>query len=388
MRVAIVSRIYAPEPAAAAFALRALAVRLRDRGHEVSVITTTVPPGMPIDEEPGIAVRRAPVLRDRSGYVRGYLQYLSFDLPLAFRLVFSRRHDVYVVEPPPTTGAITRVALALRRRRYVYDAADLWSDAVTMETDSRVVRAALRWVERFALRGAAAVITISDGVASRIRELGVATPIEVTGFGADTRVFRPSRGAEVTLSKEFVYAGSYSQIHGAEVFLTAFAEFTKTHRGYTLRFIGNGTERDRLAAMAAQLGVGGVSFEAPLAPADLAPILASAVAALASVRPGTGYEYAFATKAYSSLAAGAPVIFSGDGPTGELIDKLVRDGLHGGITAEWHPTAVAAAMRKLADEPATLHERAALAAAVERDHSLFAVADRIADVVESTRAAR
>ena len=36
----------------------------------------------------GIRVRRAPVLRDKQQYVRGYLSYLSFDVPL-FVVVFA-----------------------------------------------------------------------------------------------------------------------------------------------------------------------------------------------------------------------------------------------------------------------------------------------------------
>jgi len=388
VRVAIVTRIYAPEPAAAAFALRALAERLRDRGHHVTVVTTAVPSTMTIDDEPGIDVRRARVIRNRHGYVRGYLQYLSFDLPLALRLLFSHAHDIYVVEPPPTTGAVTRLVLGLRRRRYLYDAADLWSDAVAMETDSRFVRGSLRWVERFALRGAAAVVTISDGVANRIRELDIDTPVVVTGFGADANSFRPTGVSSSGPRPEFIYAGSYSPIHGAEVFVSAFAAFSKTHPGYVLRFIGNGTERGRLEAMAAALEVDRISFEPLVAPRDLAPILASATATLASVRPGTGYEYAFATKAYSSLASGTPVIFSGDGPTSELIDSLSDDGLRGGVATAWDANAVAEAMRAIADAPSTASERAELAAAVNRDYSLVAVADRIAAVIESVATAR
>src|SRR3546814_10831501 len=40
-----------------------------------------------------ILVRRARVLRDAAGYVRGYLQYMSFDIPLAVRLLLARRRS-------------------------------------------------------------------------------------------------------------------------------------------------------------------------------------------------------------------------------------------------------------------------------------------------------
>lgn len=69
VRVTIASRIFRPEAGAAAFRLGALADELSERGHEVTVLTT-VPPGGGADDG-DITVRRWPVLRDRSGSVRG-----------------------------------------------------------------------------------------------------------------------------------------------------------------------------------------------------------------------------------------------------------------------------------------------------------------------------
>ena len=68
-------------------------------------------------------MRTFPVLRDRNGYVRGYLPYLSFDLPLILRLLFARRPSVVVVEPPPTTGAILTTGLPPHRQPTVPPAA-------------------------------------------------------------------------------------------------------------------------------------------------------------------------------------------------------------------------------------------------------------------------
>ena len=74
MRVIVATRIYRPEPAAASLVLGAIADALTARGHEVEVYTVTPPKGlrsMPRAER----VRGFPVLRDRQGYVRGYVQY-------------------------------------------------------------------------------------------------------------------------------------------------------------------------------------------------------------------------------------------------------------------------------------------------------------------------
>jgi len=111
MRIIIVSRIFSPEPSAASLVLEAIVIRFRDTGHEVTVLTTRPPRRMPVSTIPGITVRWAKVLRDRHGYVRGYLRYLSLALALFLRLLFRRRAGLYLVQPPPTMGAIMRVAM-------------------------------------------------------------------------------------------------------------------------------------------------------------------------------------------------------------------------------------------------------------------------------------
>jgi glycosyltransferase involved in cell wall biosynthesis len=217
--------LYAPEPAAASFRLAALARALRDAGAEVVVITATPPAGYPAEtaDHDGIEVRRAPVLRDRAGYVRGYLPYLSFDVPALFRMLFARRIDLVVNEPPPTTGVVTRIANGLRRRPYVYYAADIWSDAVAMTTAPRFVVRAVRALERWAVRGAAAVISASDEFSERMRELGYGDRIVTIGNGVDVTQFGPGASRAELGHPYLLYAGTASEVHGAGIFLDAAA---------------------------------------------------------------------------------------------------------------------------------------------------------------------
>lgn len=379
LRVTMVSRIYRPEASAASFFLGNIADSLSAAGHEVEVITARMPKGLS-PEPRGERVRTFPVLRDRNGYVRGYLQYMSFDLPLFFRLLFSRRPDVVFMEPPPTTGAVVRIVCALRRIPYVYDAADIWSDAADNATGSQLVIRVLRGLERFGMKGARRIVTISQGVADRIAELGVRRPVAVTGFGADTESFRYE---EAPIERVFLYAGSYSVWHGAEVLIDAFAEFSRTRPGYTLRFIGNSTERAVLAARAVEREVSdSVEFLDAVPAAELRPRLTRAAASLATLRPGSGYDYAFTTKAYSALAAGCPVIFAGPGPTAPFLREA---GLHvrAGEAVDYDPAAVARAMGAIADEGPDASARAATARWTERHHSMSAVAERVRAVVEA-----
>lgn len=386
MRITVVSRIYEPEPSAASFMLSAVAAALVRSGHEVTVLTTTPPRGSVVADGPAVRVRRAPVIRDRGGYVRGYLPYLSFDIPLAFRLLFGPRADLYLVEPPPTTGAVVRVITALLRRPYVYDAADVWSDAARMTTSSSIVLSLLRWVEKFAMQGATAAVTISQGVVDRVRELGVSTPTTVVGFGADTSVFHyePTVASD---SPYFVYAGSFSEWHGADIFITAFAAFSERHPNYSLLFVGNGSEKERLRELAQTVGVTAIEFRDPIPGAELVPILANATASLASLKPSAGYDYAFTSKLYSSMAVGCPVVFTGPGPTIPFIAEAELSQ-RSGVAVAYEIAAVADALETFAASPLDDKGRRRLSEWASKNHSIQAAAERVVDVISTTFAAK
>ncbi|MEJ6489816.1 glycosyltransferase [Leucobacter sp. USCH14] len=361
MRIAIASRIFEPEPSAASFRLAALARALVENGHEVEILTVRPPARLrkASDSGRGYRVKRFPVLRDSSGYVRGYLPYLSFDVPLFFRLLLGRRRDLIVSEPPPTTGFFVRLAAAFLRTPYAYYAADIWSDAASQTDAPAWMVRTVRALESFALRGARSVLSVSDGVTRRLSEFSVAD-VSTIGNGVDAARFSEA----LTLAQaetedlrerndEFVYAGTASEWHGANVFVEALPAVLRALPRARLRFIGGGSEREALERRARELGVeGAVAFEPVLSAELIAPVLAGATAAIASVQPGAGYDFAFPTKLYSAAVCGAPLIYAGIGPAENFVRTPV-DGLPLGTAVAHDPTEVAAAMvsaaRLLAD---------------------------------------
>lgn len=382
-RLVIASRIFTPEPAAASFFLENCARAFADAGWDVRVLTTTYLDAPRSSQQDGVEVRRAPAIRNAAGYIRGYVSYLSFDLPLFFRLLFMRRADLILVEPPPTTGAVVRIAGWLRRIPYVYDAADLWSDAASATTGSRMVLSALRGAEKFAIGGARRAFVVAQVYAERMRAIGIRTPTSVTGFGVDTTTFDYHAGPPPA-EPSFVYAGSYSEWHGADIFVNAFARFISRHPTARLLFVGNGSERSALNQLAESLGIAhAIEFRDPVPGADLVPILGGATASLASLNPDMGYDYAFATKVFSSLAVGCPVLFTGAGPAGPFIAEAA-EVVRSGVAVEYDVAAVDGAMEQLATNPPSADERRAVSEWTRSNHSMRAVADRI---VSATRSA-
>ena len=421
----VVSRLFAPEPAAAAFRLEALVRALATSGHDVTVLTSRPRPGSPPADDGALTrlrsdvqvpdggarsgsgerassegspaqrtgrvrVRRARVARDSSGYVRGYVPYLSFDLPAAVRLLTVRRPDVVVVEPPPTTGAVVRLVCAIRRVPYVYYAADVWSDAARSAGQPGLVSRVLARVEGWAMRGARGVVAGSEDVADRVRELARHdVDVEIVRNGIDTAVFRPAtRDAPSSAPREapgryFLYAGTASEWQGSEVFVLALEQVRVSHPDVELVFLGSGSAWEGLRDLADRAAPGAVHLRGPVGPKTAAHWLRHAVGALVSIVPGVGYDFALPTKIFAASASGVPVIFAG--PRATARDVVVEGDL--GQAVGHDPEAVAAAMIGLLDDAGSrdpdLHAaRAARLAAWTTEHaSIDRVGQRVAALV-------
>ena len=360
--VLLATRIHLPEAAAASFRLDSVEKALVADGMAVRVLTSRAPADAPQGEpDPeGVEVSRWPVLRDSSGYLRGYVPYLSFDLPLALRLLMAPRPEAILVEPPPTTGAVVRVVAALRAIPYVWYAADVWSAAAASTGAADIVVRAVEKLEAFAVGGATRVIAVNDGVAQSVAELVNAAPddeswaqrIRIVPNGIDTTVFdahgpTPSEQDRARIGLNgpyFVYAGTASEWQGADVFVHALAQVRRTHPKAQLLFLGRGTAWQEITQAASQLPAGPDGAPAvimhPAVPAAEAAVWQrGAAAALVSIKPGQGYDFAYPTKVLSALGCGTPVLFAGRGS----VSADVRD-FDLGWAAEHDAAAVAEAM--------------------------------------------
>ncbi|AKT50871.1 glycosyltransferase [Arsenicicoccus sp. oral taxon 190] len=348
--IRLATRIFAPEVGAAAFRERVLADALAACGAQVEVLTSIPPAGHAPYDDGELRVRRWPALRDAGGNIRGYVQYLSYDLPLLVRMLSRRPADAYVVEPPPTTGAVMRLVATVHRRPYVWYAADVWSEAAGAAGAPAVLVRALRLVESAVIRGARLVLAISDEVAAKVQDLGARPDqVLVVGNGIDTGIFRPDGEAATAPSPYFVYTGTMSEWQGAGVFVEALARHRARGHDSRLVFLGQGSELPRLQALAEQVAPGAVDFLGVVPPTESARHIRGAVAALVSIKPGLGYDFAKPTKMYAATGCGIPVIFAGQGASEELVRSealgwvsphdpdAVADALDAAVTGSGRP---------------------------------------------------
>src|SRR5699024_12147927 len=102
----------------------------------------------------------------------------------------------------------------------------------------------------------------------------------------------------------------------------------------------------------------------------------AARAAVVSLKPGIGYDFAMPTKMFAALGCGTPVLFAGPGPARELVRT---ENL--GQATDYDVEEVAAAMITALRSPPPAAERDRLAAWTHQHRSLAAVGRRGAEAI-------
>lgn len=377
----LVSRIFAPERAAAAYRLEALADAWVAQGGRIRVLTSTSPSG-PLGAERGYRVSRWPVKRSRDGSVRGYVSYMSFDLPAALRLLLSRRADIVIAEPPPTTGAVVATVCALRRIPFAYYAADCWSDAAAATSAPSFVVSFVRALETWAMRRAAVVLTVNDAIGDRLRELEPGARVEVVGNGVDTSIFSLDGPKEQVEGATVVYTGTASEWQGAEILVEAWPAVLGNHPHARLTFVGGGSSWPTIRTRVDELGIAhSVTLIDTVPAATAAAHLRAATLSVVSIRPGLSYDYALPTKLFASLACGTPAVYVGAGAGADFVGSVPSALAAGTAVVPYEPVAVASAISRVLDAPANGDARRGLAEwAIDRV-SLSSVAGRATHIL-------
>ena len=230
-------------------------------------------------------------------------------------------------------------------------------------------------LERLAARWTDVIVTLTERGTEEhlLRRIGRPAQYVTVPSGVDTAALRAAAPAREdararlgVLPDEFVVAalGRFVPVKGFDLLVAALPRLAQSSPGARLLLIGDGPERERLAAMATDLGVSGrVTITG--ATRDVAAYLAAAdVFAAPSRNEGMGRALV------EAMALGLPVVGAAVGG----IPAVVADGVCGRLVPAGDVGALAEALVDLAEDGAL---RAKLgAAAVERAEAFAtAVAD-------------
>ena len=267
--------------------------------------------------------------------------------------------DLVVASSTPLTVAIP--ALLARRLRgvpFVFEIRDPWPEMPRALAPGRIPAPVLGALDRLAnaaCREAAATVALTEGMARTAIAHG-ADParVHVLPQGADLDLFgplaapwRPDCAAPDELLA--VYAGAHGPANGLDQLLDAAALLRGA--GVRLLLVGEGARKAALVARAKAEHLP-VCFLDPLPKPRIAQLLAGADVALLCLAdvPALG-ELSAPNKLAEGLAAGLPIVANVPGRAA----RLLEDGRCGLAVPPGDAPALAAALRRLAQDPRARH---------------------------------
>jgi colanic acid biosynthesis glycosyl transferase WcaI len=323
---------YAPEFVGIGRYTGELGAWLRSRGHAVTVLTA--PPYYPEWRVPaayrrpawrrewlnGVEVLRAPLYAPARVTGRGrVLHELSFGASCLvwWPTLKARSWDAILAVCPLLQSGLIPALLARRQQvPFIFHVQDLQLDAAR---ELAIIRQPLLFdflerLERFLFTRAQAVTTISQAMAARIQDKGVAPErVHFLPNWADLEDIKPGKRQntlrrELRLNREIMvlYAGNMGEKQGLEVILDAAA---LTRHNPNIRYVvaGEGAARERLMARAQRLALDNVRF-LPLQTRDRFPFLLAAADLHLVVQKHQASDLVMPSKLGNILAAGRPFI--------------------------------------------------------------------------------
>lgn len=398
MRILILTQWFQPEPH---FKGLPLAVALRDRGHEVEVLTgfPNYPGGRVYDGYrirvvqrewmDGIRVTRGALYpsHDRSA-LRRILNYASFAVSSTLLALTLRRPDVVYVYTPPMTAAAAAVLLRLVRRvPFVVDVQDLWPEtlaATGMVNNGRLLRLVGGWTD-FVFRRAARIVVLSPGFAARIRSRIPRAQVTVVPNWAPDDIATLSLPAPAGGGRfEILFAGNMGKAQALDTVIRAARRLQDEGIAARFTLIGGGVDADALRAEAEAEGLDTIRFLPPRHPRDMGAVFAEADALLVHLRDDPLFAITIPSKTQAYLAVGRPILM---GVRGDAAAMVAAAGA--GIAFEPEsPDALVAAVRSLMAMPPAA--RAAMGEAGRRyygehlsfDHGVNALTALLSDAAQ------
>lgn len=334
-KILIHSIVFSPDGVSTAYLYNDIALKFKESGYEVVVLTTTPHYNVLASElrkQPlrkralglyyesnfqGIKVihvyqkKYASTIRRLFGFV--YWHIVSFMLAL-----FEKKTDLILSPSPPLTIGFLNVIIAkLKGIKVIYNVQEIYPDLLIEEGGlrSNVVISFLKWMEEIVYNRSNAVTTIDrifyDTIVSRFKDR---TKLHVIPNFVDTDIYKPINKETLELNKELfpdtkslkiMYAGNIGHAQDWEPLISLAIELKDDAVEFFV--VGEGVMRDLLLQEKAKRNLEKLHI-IPYQPRELMPSLI-AYSDLQFIFMGSQTEgYGFPSKVYTIMACAKPLI--------------------------------------------------------------------------------
>lgn len=371
--ILLVSFRYPPETGAAATRLEALTTRWTNRGHDVTVLTTTpdYPDGEVYDgyrnawlhreERDGVDVitTKSIPASPTDHILRRAAKYVWFTLFATLIGVFwLDRHDAVVATSPQPFAGLAGITVArLRGVPFVFEIRDLWPESLVAmgQLDTSVLVTVLDRMTDFLYAHADRIAITAPGMQEVVVDAG-GDPDHVwlQPNGIDHTEFDPEIAEEIAEAELFddrfvlSYVGTVGRAQGLEVVLDVAARLEET--GYDdvlFAFIGFGSRYEELSRRADKRGLDNVIFLGRRPKSEVPNYLHASDGAFIHTESDEVFETMIPMKLYEALGAGLPVVLGASGDAVEIMNRADA----GIAVTPGDADAIVDAVQQLRDDP-------------------------------------
>ena len=328
-------------------------------GHEVTVLTGfpnhptgVVPPEyrrkfrrlVAREQIDGVNVVRTWLLPfpNRKAHER-MLNYSSFCASAASTGLFLTRPDVVIATSPQLLVGLAGWWLAhWKRVPFVFEVRDLWPEslaAVGMGESDSLLHRSLAKIAGFLYRHADHVVVVTPAFEDYlVKHWRVPREkISVIENGVETQIFAPEAPpgrAATALRKEWAsdgkfvvsYIGTMGMAHGLETILTAAARLRDTNPEIIFMMLGEGAEKERIAALARERGLNNLRFVDQQPREKIPAHICASDVCLVLLKKTDLFKTVIPTKMLEFMSCACPVILGVDGQARAILEEA-RGGL-------------------------------------------------------------
>jgi len=351
LKLLILTQYYPPETGAAQNRLHELAVRLRDLGVDVSVLTAM--PNYPqmktydgyrrkcrVKENiDGITVYRSWIyVRNSKSIFQRLLNYFSFVFTSFFAGCFrTGKTDLILCESPPLFLGISAFFLSgIKRAGLVFNVSDLWPESAEKLglIKSKTLLGISKRMEGFLYKRSILVTGQTKGIVDNISSRFPRKHVYWLPNGADLSYYDPDitqnswRKEQGYEDDDFLvfYGGILGHAQGLEVVIKA-ADRLKDRTDIKFVIMGNGPLEGSLKELSQSLKLDNIQYFNTVSKVEMPAVLAAINVSVIPLRKLDLFKGAIPSKIFESLAMKKPILLGVEGEAKELFIEEGKCGL-------------------------------------------------------------
>ncbi len=334
-KILIHSIVFSPDGVSTAYLYNDIALKFKESGYEVVVLTTTPhynAVASELKKQPlrkrafglyyesyfqGIKVKHVYQKKYKST-IRRLLGFVYWHIVSFLLALFEKKVDLILSPSPPLTIGLLNVIIAkLKGTKVIYNVQEIYPDLLIEEGDlkSKLVISILKWMEKIVYNHSNAVTTIDrifyETIVSRFKDR---TKLHVIPNFVDTDIYKPLEKETLELNKDLflgngslkiMYAGNIGHAQDWEP-LIALADELKDD-AVEFFVIGEGAMKDKLLQEKAERGLKKLHI-IPYQPRELMPsLIAYSDLQFIFMAPHTE-GHGFPSKVYTIMACAKPLV--------------------------------------------------------------------------------